>query len=114
MLQVDGCQIVHRYGNLWEVLRPNLLEKGDIIVTTMTSPDLVPSISKSAAIITDLGGRTCHAAIVSREMGIPAIVGTQVATRILRDGQQVTVDAYNGIVYEGLIEVDRTQLFYAQ
>lgn len=82
------------------------VEKGDIIVTTMTSPDLVPSMSKSAAIITDLGGRTCHAAIVAREMGIPAIVGTQEATRILRDGQQVTVDAYNGVVYEGQIEVE--------
>lgn len=81
------------------------VEKGDIIVTTMTSPDLVPSMSKSAAIITDLGGRTCHAAIVSREMGIPAIVGTQQATRILKDNQQVTVDAYDGDVYEGKIEV---------
>src|SRR5574339_584415 len=81
------------------------IENGDIIVTTMTSPDLVPAMSKSAAIITDLGGRTCHAAIVSREMGIPAIVGTQKATRILRDAQEVTVDAYNGIVYEGKLKL---------
>ncbi|MGI0033360.1 MAG: phosphoenolpyruvate synthase, partial [Nitrososphaeraceae archaeon] len=82
------------------------IENGEIIVTTMTSPDLVPAMSKSAAIITDLGGRTCHAAIVSRELGIPAIVGTQQATTILKDGQEVTVDAYNGIVYEGRIEDD--------
>ncbi len=77
------------------------VQSGDIIVTTMTTPDLVPTMSKSGAIITDLGGRTCHAAIVSREMGIPAIVGTQQASKILKDGQEVTVDAYNGIVYEG-------------
>ncbi|NWG38207.1 phosphoenolpyruvate synthase [Nitrososphaera sp.] len=82
------------------------INKGDIIVTTMTSPDLVPAMSRSAAIITDLGGRTSHAAIVSREMGIPAIVGTQQATTVLKDGQEVTVDAYDGIVYDGRIEVD--------
>lgn len=81
------------------------IQRGDIIVTTMTSPDLVPAMSKSAAIITDLGGRTCHAAIVSREMRIPAIVGTQKATKILTDGQEVTVDAYNGVIYPGKIEV---------
>lgn len=79
------------------------IEGGEIIVTAMTSPDLVPAMSKSAAIITDLGGLTCHAAIVSRELEIPAIVGTGNATTILRDGQEVTVDAYNGIVYEGKI-----------
>ncbi len=81
------------------------IQKGDIIVTTMTSPDLVPSMNKSAAIITDLGGRTCHAAIVSREMGIPAIVGTQDATKILQNGRMITVDAYNGIVYDGMVNI---------
>lgn len=86
------------------------IDNGDIIVTTMTSPDLVPSMSKSAAIITDLGGRTCHAAIVSREMGIPAIVGTQEAIRVLKEGQQITVDAYNGIVYEGIVYEGKTHL----
>jgi pyruvate, water dikinase len=86
------------------------LAKGDIIVTSMTSPDLVPAMSKSAAIITDLGGRTCHAAIVSREMGIPAIVGTKNASKILSDGQEVTVDAYEGIVYEGKINVISSRL----
>jgi pyruvate,water dikinase len=83
------------------------VESGDIIVTTMTTPDLVPTMSKSAAIITDLGGRTCHAAIVSREMGIPAIVGTQEASKILKDGQKVTVDAYSGIIYEGETPANR-------
>ncbi|MGE5661276.1 MAG: phosphoenolpyruvate synthase [Ignavibacteriales bacterium] len=86
------------------------VQSGDIIVTTMTSPDLVPTMSKSAAIITDLGGRTCHAAIVSREMGIPAIVGTQEASKILKDGQKVTVDAYNGIIYEGETPIDRGRI----
>jgi pyruvate,water dikinase len=83
------------------------IEKGDVLVTTMTSPDLVPTMSKAAAIITNLGGSNCHAAIVSREMGIPAIVGTHEATKLLRDGQVVTVDAYNGIIYQGRIEVKK-------
>lgn len=81
------------------------IEKGDILVTTMTTPDLVPTMSKSAAIITDSGGLTSHAAIVSREMSIPAIVGTQNATKILQDGQMVTVDAYRGLIYPGEVEV---------
>lgn len=84
------------------------IDKGDIIVTTMTSPDLVPAMSRSAAIITDLGGRTSHAAIVSREMGIPAVVGAQQATTILKDGQEVTVDAYDGVVYDGKIDIEKT------
>ncbi|HEU4467525.1 MAG TPA: phosphoenolpyruvate synthase [Nitrososphaeraceae archaeon] len=83
------------------------IKSGEIIVTTMTSPDLVPAMSKSAAIVTDLGGRTCHAAIVSRELGIPAIVGTRQATAILKNDQMVTVDAYNGIVYDGRIETSQ-------
>lgn len=82
--------------------------KGDIIVTDMTSPDLVPSMNKSAGIITDLGGRTCHAAIVSREMGIPAIVGTKNATKILQNDQEITIDAFNGIVYVGKVDLNKT------
>lgn len=88
--------------NIKEIVK---IEEGDILVTAMTSPDLVPKMSKSAAIITDLGGATSHAAIVSREMGLPAIVGTGNGTSILRDGQIVTVDAYNGIVYEGVVSI---------
>lgn len=86
------------------------VEKGDILVTTMTSPDLVPTMSKCAAIITDAGGRTCHAAIISREMGIPCIVGTQTATQVLRDGQEVTVDAYHGTVYAGKVEIEKPEV----
>jgi pyruvate,water dikinase len=86
------------------------IEKGDILVTEMTSPDFVPAMEKSAAIITDRGGTTCHAAIVSRELGIPCIVGTQLATKVLKDGQIVTVDANNGIVYEGKIEIEEKKV----
>ena len=78
--------------------------QGDVLVTEMTSPDYVPAMERSAAIITDKGGSTCHAAIVSRELGIPCIVGTERATHVLKDGQLVTVDATKGIVYSGADE----------
>ncbi len=81
------------------------IEKGDILVTTMTTPDMVPAMQKSGAIITNEGGMTCHAAIVSREMGTPCLVGTEHATEILKDGQTVTVDASSGVVYAGEVEV---------
>lgn len=80
-----------------------------MLVTTMTSPDLVPTMSKAAAIVTELGGATSHAAIVSREMGIPAIVGTENATKVLKDGQTITVDAYNGVVYAGEVSVEKPE-----
>jgi len=86
------------------------IEKGDILVTEMTSPDFVPAMERSTAIITNLGGATCHAAIVSRELGIPCIVGTNNATRVLKDGQEITVDAQAGKVYEGKIHVEPTVL----
>ncbi|MFA4827384.1 MAG: PEP-utilizing enzyme [Candidatus Shapirobacteria bacterium] len=76
----------------------NKIEKGDILVTRMTTPDYVVAMRKAAAIITDEGGITCHAAIVSREFGIPCIVGTRNATQILNDNDWVEVDAVEGIV----------------
>jgi len=79
------------------------INKGDILVTKMTNPDMVVTMQKSAAIVTDEGGLTAHAAIVSREMGIPAIVGTQKATAILKEGEIVTVDGFTGKVYKGKI-----------
>ncbi len=82
-----------------------LAEPGDIIVTTMTSPDWVPIMEKSAGIITNEGGNTCHAAIVSRELGIPCIVGTGNATEILKTGMKVTLDGFHGKVYEGEAKV---------
>jgi len=81
--------------------------KGDILVTKMTNPDMVVTMQKSAAIVTDEGGQTCHAAIVSREVGLPAVVGTMNATKVLHDGQIVTVDAYNGKIYEGKVNVQK-------
>jgi pyruvate, water dikinase len=77
------------------------LASGDVLVTHMTSPDWVPLMRKAAAIVTDSGGMTCHAAIVSRELGIPCVVGTGEATKRLRDGELVTVDATHGTVHEG-------------
>ncbi|MBW2977693.1 hypothetical protein KY331_02505 [Candidatus Woesearchaeota archaeon] len=76
----------------------NKLEENDILVTSMTRPEFVPIMSKSAAIVTDEGGITCHAAIVAREMDKPCIIGTNMATKILKDGDLVEVDANNGIV----------------
>ncbi len=82
------------------------IERGDILVTKMTDPDWVPVMKKAAGIITDLGGRTCHAAIVSRELNTPAIVGTSTATKTIKDGQLVTIDCSQGAmgyVYKGNI-----------
>lgn len=81
------------------------LEKGDVLVTKMTNPDMVPYMKKASAIVTDEGGITSHAAIVSRELGIPCIVGTGNATSVLHDGQIVTVDAVHGKVYPEDVEI---------
>lgn len=81
----------------------DLIQNGDVMVTKMTTPDMVPAMKKAVAIITDEGGMTCHAAIVSRELGIPCIVGTTDATKLLRNGQVVTVNAKQGVVYEGVV-----------
>ncbi|MFA5303775.1 MAG: phosphoenolpyruvate synthase [Candidatus Nanoarchaeia archaeon] len=80
------------------------IKPGDIMVTKMTDPNMVPAMKKASGIITDEGGMTCHAAIVSRELGTPCIVGTQKATALLKDGDVVTMDATNGVVYMGKSE----------
>jgi pyruvate,water dikinase len=77
------------------------VRKGDVLVAPMTSPDYVPAMKKSAAIITDQGGQTSHAAIVSRELGIPCVVGTKDATKILKDDQIVTVNGESGQIFMG-------------
>ena len=79
--------------------------EGQILVTHMTAPDWVPLMRKAAAIVTDSGGMTCHAAIVSRELGIPCVVGTAEATSKLRDGEIVTVDATHGAIHEGEMQI---------
>lgn len=80
---------------------------GEVLVTTMTAPDWVPAMKKAKAIVTDAGGMTCHASIVSRELGIPCIVGTKSrsreATAVIQNGQDITIDATNGIVYQGRV-----------
>ncbi len=79
----------------------DLVKQGDILVAEMTNPDYVPAMRRAAAILTDKGGRTSHAAIVSRELGIPAVVGSIHATSILSLGELITVDGFDGKVYEG-------------
>lgn len=86
------------------------VKSGDILVTRMTSPDLVPTMSKCAAIITDEGSTTCHAAIVSREMNIPCIVGTRDGTKMFKDGQLITLDSYKGLIYSGKVEIEKPKI----
>src|SRR3990170_4051585 len=95
-------------GEVKIVLSPSEIDKvveGDILVAEMTTPDYVPAMKRAAAIVTDKGGRTAHAAIVSRELGIPCVVGTENATEALTTGQLITVDGSRGRVYEGRAEV---------
>ncbi len=93
----------------------NLFKPGQVLVTRRTDPDWEPIMKKAAAIVTDQGGRTCHAAIIAREMGIPAVVGCGDATELVTSGQEVTVsccEGEDGIIYEGLLkfEVEETSL----
>jgi len=76
------------------------MKKGDILVTEMTNPLFLPAIQRAKAIITDVGGLLCHAAIVSRELGIPCVVGTKRATKILKDNQKIKVDGEKGTIYQ--------------
>jgi pyruvate,water dikinase len=78
------------------------LAAGEILVAQMTNPDWVPTIRRAGAVVTDGGGATCHAAIVSRELGVPAVVGTRHATEVLHDGDVVTVDGAAGVVWAGV------------
>jgi pyruvate,water dikinase len=79
----------------------NKIATGDVLVTLQTNPDFVPAMKRAVAIVTERGGRTSHAAIVSRELGIPAVVGTKDATRILRNGDVITVNGAKGEIYKG-------------
>ena len=85
------------------VSKINQFKKGEVLVTGMTDPDWVPIMRLASAIITDEGGKTCHSAIISRELGIPCIVGTKKATKILKTGQMITVDCTKGRVFLGEI-----------
>jgi pyruvate, water dikinase len=99
---VGTVKIIHSMEDLPKI------KKGDVLVTTMTNPDMVVSMQKSAAIVTDEGGMTAHASIVSREMGIPAVVGTGEATSKLQEGTKITVDGSRGKIYDG--EVAKAQM----
>ncbi len=81
------------------------IEEGDVMVTTMTTPDMVPAMRRASGIVTDEGGVTCHASIISRELGIPCVVGTGDATRTLKENTGVTLDGKKGLVFEGITEV---------
>ncbi|MCD6446321.1 phosphoenolpyruvate synthase [Candidatus Bathyarchaeota archaeon] len=87
-----------------------VMKKGDILVAEMTNPDYVPFMKIAGAIVTDKGGVTCHAAIVSRELGIPCVVGTGNATEVMQTGKEYTVDARSGVVYEGVLPTLSEQL----
>ena len=89
------------------VLNPDeanrIMTKGDVLVTSMTDPDYVPFMKIASAIVTDRGGVTSHAAIVSRELNIPCVVGTETGTKVMKTGEEYTVDSINGLIYEGVM-----------
>ncbi len=111
---VEGRSIGHRIGKgkvrvVKRVADMDQVQPGDVLVADMTDPDWEPVMKRSAAIVTNRGGRTCHAAIIARELGIPAIVGCEDATKILQDGQEVTVscaEGDTGFVYQGGLSFD--------
>ncbi|QEO97212.1 phosphoenolpyruvate synthase [Xanthomonas oryzae] len=89
----------------------NRVQTGDVLIADMTDPDWEPVMKRASAIVTNRGGRTCHAAIIARELGVPAVVGSGNATDVLSDGQEVTVscaEGDTGFIYEGLLPFERT------
>ena len=112
--QSIGKQIVSGPARIIEHIdQTNNLEEGDILVTSMTDPNWIPAMKKAAGIITNHGGRTCHAAIVSRELCIPAIIGTSNGTRKIKTGQMITIDCsqgHEGRVYKGELPFDKDEI----
>lgn len=111
---IEGRSIGHKIGSgkvkvITSVADMDQVQPGDVLVTDMTDPDWEPVMKRSAAIVTDRGGRTCHAAIIARELGIPAVVGCGDATEVLKDGQPVTVscaEGDTGFIYEGMLDFE--------
>ncbi len=109
-----GRSIGQRIGSgrarlVFDVSEMHKVQPGDVLVTDMTDPDWEPIMKRAAAIVTNRGGRTCHAAIIARELGIPAVVGTRAATSAIKDGVEVTVscaEGDTGYVYRGLLDYD--------
>ncbi len=96
-----------------DVSEMNRVQAGDVLVSDMTDPDWEPVMKRAAAIVTNRGGRTCHAAIIARELGIPAVVGCGNATEAITDGTEVTVscaEGDEGFIYAGLLDFDETQI----
>ena len=96
-IKTGPVKIIYKAGEIDKVM------PGDVLVTVQTNPDFVPAMKKAVAIVTERGGRTSHAAIVSRELGIPAVVGTGNATKVLKTSQVVTVDGREGKIYQGAV-----------
>jgi pyruvate,water dikinase len=112
-IAVGGAIVSGRVVRLSSPEEADRVEPGDVLVTEMTDPDWGPIMERVAGIVTDQGGRTCHAAIISRELGIPAVVGTGNATRILDSGQVVTLscaEGDDGVVYEGRVAYETEEL----
>jgi len=113
-LITTGRAIGHKIGSgtvkvLSSITEMDRIEEGDVLVTDITDPDWEPIMKRASAIVTNRGGRTCHAAIIARELGIPAVVGCNDATSVLKDGQEITVSCSQGdlgMVYEGLLDFD--------
>lgn len=113
-LLVEGRAIGQKIGQgkvrlIQDASEMDRVQAGDVLVTDMTDPDWEPVMKRAAAIVTNRGGRTCHAAIIARELGIPAVVGCGNATSVLKDGMEVTVscaEGDSGHIYEGLLEID--------
>jgi len=115
---VSGRSIGHRIGAgparvIRDAREMARVESGDVLVADMTDPDWEPVMKRASAIVTNRGGRTCHAAIIARELGIPAVVGCGDATTAIREGQAVTVSCSEGdigYVYDGMLEFEHTQV----
>ncbi len=115
---ISGRSIGHRIGSgtariIASASEMNRVQAGDVLVTDMTDPDWEPIMKRAAAIVTNRGGRTCHAAIIARELGIPAVVGCNTATTAISDGDEVTVscaEGDEGLVYKGVLEFECEQL----
>jgi pyruvate,water dikinase len=101
------ARIIHNVNEM------NRVQNGDVLVSDMTDPDWEPVMKRAAAIVTNRGGRTCHAAIIARELGIPAVVGCGNATELIKDGTDVTVscaEGDEGFVYEGKLQFEKTRI----
>ncbi len=115
---VSGRSIGHRIGAgparvIRDAREMARVESGDVLVADMTDPDWEPVMKRASAIVTNRGGRTCHAAIIARELGIPAVVGCGNATTAIREGQEVTVscsEGDTGYVYDGMLKYEHTQV----